>query len=438
MSPQFPTIVLRAQSDERLARLAACGNERAFEAIVDRYRQPLLRYATRMIGDSRADDVVQAAFVSAWTKLHDGEDVRELKAWLYRIVHNGSLNAMKRASSRDVPLLAENPMSSGDDSHAEVERREAVRSALGEIAALPEQQRHAFLAVAVEGRRHRDVGIELGVSEGAVRMLIHRARSSVRAAAAAFSPWPLISWFKGSAGVAGTGVTTSGSAGAGLLTGGALKAGALVASAGLVVTAGPQAVRAIEQHKSSAPAVVVTAAAPAPQGVPMSAEATLRSPRLRASIPSDGGAPVITPAQPGASSTEAATPAPEPAPAAADETPPQVTEQSDAVKLPAHLGHPEFIEVAAIDEDMILVEEDAPDYAAGERDVPTEGVDDKTAEQVQLADEPPAEALVPASSEPAVVAPAPSAPEAGTDAATVPSADAPAGTSADAPGPATP
>ena len=63
------------------------------------------------------------------------------------------------------------------------------------------------------------------------------------------------------------------------------------------------------------------------------------------------------------------------------------------MKLPAHLGHPEFIEVAAIDEDMILVEEDAPDYAAGERDVPTEGVDDKTAAQVQLADEPPAEAF---------------------------------------------
>ena len=67
MSPQFPTIVMRAQSDDKLARLVASGNERAFEAIVDRYRQPLLRYATRIVGDSRADDVVQAAFVSAWT-----------------------------------------------------------------------------------------------------------------------------------------------------------------------------------------------------------------------------------------------------------------------------------------------------------------------------------------------------------------------------------
>ncbi len=50
MSPQLPTALLRAQTDERLARLAAAGSERAFEAIVERYRRPLLAYARRMLG----------------------------------------------------------------------------------------------------------------------------------------------------------------------------------------------------------------------------------------------------------------------------------------------------------------------------------------------------------------------------------------------------
>ena len=273
MSPQFPTIVMRAQSDDKLARLVASGNERAFEAIVDRYRQPLLRYATRIIGDSRADDVVQAAFVSAWTKLAEGEDVRDLKPWLYRIVHNGALNAMKRASSRDLPLLMDNPMSTGEDSQSEVEQREAVREMLGEIAALPEQQRRAFLAVAVDGRRHRDVGDELGVSEGAVRMLIHRARSSVRAAAAAFSPGPLIAWFKGlgggSAAAGGTaaggtgGLATAGTtAGAGLLATGAVKVGVIVATSAIVAAGGPPAVQQIRSHISHSPQAAVVSKAP--------------------------------------------------------------------------------------------------------------------------------------------------------------------------------
>ena len=182
MSPQFPTIVLRAQSDDKLARLVASGNERAFEAIVDRYRQPLLRYATRIIGDSRADDVVQAAFVSAWTKLAEGEDVRDLKAWLYRIVHNGALNAMKRASSRDLPLLMDNPMSTrrrlavARSSSARPCARCSARSprfpSSSAARSSPSPSTAAVTATSA---------LELGVSEGAVRMLIHRARSSVRA-----------------------------------------------------------------------------------------------------------------------------------------------------------------------------------------------------------------------------------------------------------------
>ncbi len=195
MSPQFPTVLLRAQSDERLARLAACGSERAFEAIVERYRRQLLAYARRIAGESRAEDIVQSAFVGAWARLAEGCEVHDLRPWLYRIVHNGALNAVAGAHAADLPLLDDTAHAS--DLELDVERRERVRSALDGIAALPEQQRAALLAVAVQGRRHRDIGRELGVSEGAVKMLIHRARTNVRAAATALTPWPLVAWLAG-------------------------------------------------------------------------------------------------------------------------------------------------------------------------------------------------------------------------------------------------
>src|SRR3954452_19374043 len=133
MTPFVSSALLRTQSDERLLAIAAAGHDRAFEAIVDRYRRPLLRHVRRYVADGRAEDVVQATFVSAWSSLRKGTDVRELRPWLYRIATNGALNALKRsgaddrplpeADDRPVPQAVDCPRS-GDPAF-EVERRDA-------------------------------------------------------------------------------------------------------------------------------------------------------------------------------------------------------------------------------------------------------------------------------------------------------------------------
>src|ERR1700752_156732 len=88
-------VLLRTQSDERLVSLARAGHERAFEAIVERYRGALLRAARRYLPDARAEDALQQAFLAAWSALRRGDDVRYLRAWLYRIVHNSALNQLR-------------------------------------------------------------------------------------------------------------------------------------------------------------------------------------------------------------------------------------------------------------------------------------------------------------------------------------------------------
>src|SRR3954470_12938459 len=82
------SVLLRTQSDERLVVLARAGHERAFEAIVERYRGALLRASRRYLPEARAEDALQQAFISAWSALQRGDEVRDLRAWLYRIVHN--------------------------------------------------------------------------------------------------------------------------------------------------------------------------------------------------------------------------------------------------------------------------------------------------------------------------------------------------------------
>src|SRR3954451_16753867 len=182
--------LLRLQTDERLVALAREGHERAFEAIVERYSVVLERYATRLVGPSRGEDAVQQAFVNAHSYLIGHPDKAiELRPWLYRIVHNAALNTL-RASRDEQPLdeLTERAPY-GDDV---IERRERLREALDAVAALPANQRDAILLRELEGRSHEEIAVALGLSEGAARQQIFRARAALRAAASAITPAPLM------------------------------------------------------------------------------------------------------------------------------------------------------------------------------------------------------------------------------------------------------
>ena len=140
MAPLLSTPLLRTQSDRRLVALAADGHDRAFEAIVERYRRPLQRYLRRLLSEALAEDVLQASFVRAWQALRAGTDVRDLRPWLYRIAHNQALNTLRAAGEALPAVTAELPAISLE---AEVERREELREALHGIEALPDRQRRA-------------------------------------------------------------------------------------------------------------------------------------------------------------------------------------------------------------------------------------------------------------------------------------------------------
>ncbi|MEA2273490.1 MAG: hypothetical protein QOI98_2198 [Solirubrobacteraceae bacterium] len=254
MTPIVSTTLLRTQSDARLVDLARGGSERAFEAIVERHRRPLTRYCGRLVGDSRAEDVVQEVFVKAWTAMRAGPEVVDLRPWLYRIAHNTSLNALRK-SGYDYVELHESLRTSHAEPEAEQERRAVVLRTLSGVAALPAAQREALLRTAVDGLSQEEVAHELGLSEPAVRGLVYRARETLRAAATALTPPPLLNWLLGMGGsgggtpriaelVAGGG----GTAGAGLM----VKAGALI-GAGAIAT-GAASLQPLSPRHGTAPA----------------------------------------------------------------------------------------------------------------------------------------------------------------------------------------
>jgi RNA polymerase sigma factor (sigma-70 family) len=234
MSPSVSARLLGTQSDARLVAFARAGHERAFEALVRRYRGPLLGYCRRLLlSEERAEDALQQALMQAWLALRAGTEVQNAKAWLYRVVHNSALNAL-RVSGYDYCTLNE---SLSDAPQEDLDRRIAVREALAGLAALPEMQREALLRTAVEGSSHREAARELGLSEPALRGLVYRARAALRATTGAFVPGPVVSWALGAGSgtsmgerVAEVGVGGGGAGVAGLL----MKGGAMAVTAGVL------------------------------------------------------------------------------------------------------------------------------------------------------------------------------------------------------------
>jgi len=182
--------LLRLQSDERLARLAALDNHAAFEAIVRRYRPELLRASRRVLSDARAEDAIQQAFLKAHEALLRNGPPDRLRPWLHRIAFNASVDIFNEEAMTELPP---EELLEGSESVADIhERRERLASAFAAIEALPEGQRRAIVARELEGRSHDEIATELGLSGGAARQLIHRARSGVRSAVTALTPAGLL------------------------------------------------------------------------------------------------------------------------------------------------------------------------------------------------------------------------------------------------------
>jgi RNA polymerase sigma factor (sigma-70 family) len=182
--------VLSTQSDERLVDLVRAGSDPAFEAIVERYRRALMRYVSRLLPPERAEDVVQQAFVKAYEAMHRDTAELNLRPWLYRIAHNGALNALRDRGLRHAEL--DERIDGVERPDQALERTAGLRELVVAVQALPERQRSAILLRELEGRSYEEIATALGVTDGAVRQLLNRARNSLRAAAAAVTPMPLV------------------------------------------------------------------------------------------------------------------------------------------------------------------------------------------------------------------------------------------------------
>ena len=249
---------LRLQTDARLVTLTREGHGRAFEEIVRRYRTPLVRFAGAIVPADRAEDVVQEAFTRAHAAITAGDSELALRPWLYRVVRNGALNDLRDHRTHEEL----DPEYDGVPQPPDIaSRSEELATTVAAISALPAAQRDALVKRELEGMGHDEIAADLGVSPGAVRQLIFRARTALRNGLGSLIPLPVIRAMleAGPAGAGAAGTAVGGGAAAlGIAGGGgiALKAG----TAALVALAIGSGVALRDDHRRAAEAATVASA----------------------------------------------------------------------------------------------------------------------------------------------------------------------------------
>lgn len=173
-----PAPALGFLSDERLARLAARGDQRAFSALFERHQPGLVRYCGTILRHTAdAEDAAQNAMVSALRSLESGTVPMRVKPWLYKIAHNEAISLVR--SRRPAEELDEATLPAVADPEEAGEVRQRLGQLMADLRALTERQREALVLRELCGMQYAEIATSLGSSEAAAQQTVFEARSAL-------------------------------------------------------------------------------------------------------------------------------------------------------------------------------------------------------------------------------------------------------------------
>ena len=212
MQPVATSAGRRDHEDERaLVDALRRGDEAAFVTLVDRYGASLLRLARTFVRDRAvAEEVVQETWLGVLNGIDRFEGRSSLKTWIFQILSNRAKTRAVR-ERRSAPFSALAGEGEDDESAVDADRfrgeghrwvghwaaapadwsylpeerllgKETLARLRAAIATLPPRQADVLVLRDVEGWKPEEVCDALGISDGNQRILLHRARSKVRAA----------------------------------------------------------------------------------------------------------------------------------------------------------------------------------------------------------------------------------------------------------------
>jgi RNA polymerase sigma-70 factor, ECF subfamily len=154
--------------------------DHAFEDLYRAHLRDVYSYAYYRIGDPHdAEDLTEQTFLQAYRhfdRARRESDGRPLRPWLIRIAHNLASNYYRDRSRRPQTSLENaDPIPARHGTEAIAEGREELRQVMANLEHLPDDRREALIMRFALGMDNREIARALGRTDGATKVLIHRA-----------------------------------------------------------------------------------------------------------------------------------------------------------------------------------------------------------------------------------------------------------------------
>ena len=162
------------------------GDHAAFEELVLRYQDRLYNALVQTVGcANEAHDIVQEAFLSAFSKLSSFQKQASFYTWVYRIAFNAAISQKrKKRPSLSVDQYREevglDPVDRHEAPDAKLDREEKVQHVQNALSALHEEHRVILVLREMEGLCYDSIAEILGLPVGTVRSRLHRARGQLK------------------------------------------------------------------------------------------------------------------------------------------------------------------------------------------------------------------------------------------------------------------
>ena len=185
MTQPLPATLGDQMSDEEIVRLVVAGDAARFEILMRRHNQRIYRAVRAVLrSDDDVEDVMQQAYLNAYSHLHQFTASAQFSTWLTRIAVNEALARRRKAGNNfddggDTAMLnlVDTNMRDPEQQAAASELRRAMEE---EVAALPDTFRITFMMRDVEGLSTSETASVLDISEDLVKTRLHRARTMLR------------------------------------------------------------------------------------------------------------------------------------------------------------------------------------------------------------------------------------------------------------------
>lgn len=167
--------------DAQVVARVLAGEVEAFRVLVERYQATVFRLVRGLIPDrDEQEDLAQEVFMRAFTRLqHYRGHKAAFSTWLLTLGRNLCINALKKR--RPAPLRHDPPVRDFAQPEAALHHSECTRALDAALAALPDEQRNAFVLSSFVGLSYADIAAIEQVEIGTVKSRISRARATLQA-----------------------------------------------------------------------------------------------------------------------------------------------------------------------------------------------------------------------------------------------------------------